>query len=351
MDNKQSLYSLTLEELQNLLVKNNFAKYAADQIYHWIYKNFKLQSDDWSNTSKKMRQWLVENYDTSIPEVVTVLESVDGTRKFLFKLGDGELVEAVTIPMPGRLTICVSSQVGCAVGCKFCRTALMGFKRNLDSSEIIGQYLSATLWLREKVDPSMLITNIVYMGQGEPLLNFVNVKTSVMVFLEDKGISIGQRRITLSTSGIASQIEKLIDFPSVNLAVSLHAADDLTRDLLMPINKKYNMERLLDAINQIPLKANRRITYEYLLVDKVNDRMVDVENLTRILKRKLSKINLIPFNSFPGCEFKTPSKEKVVWFQEQLLNRDFVCTIRSSKGEDILAACGQLKADHCFANK
>lgn len=342
----KSLYSFTLDDMRNYFVENKFAKFAADQLYNWIYKHYIFDMDVWTNVSKKIKSHILEQIDMSLPEVIWDGLSKDGTRKFLVKMKDDETVECVVIPAKDRLTLCVSSQVGCAIGCVFCHTGTMGLKRHLDSGEIVGQYLAVTKWLKENVDQDARLTNIVYMGQGEPLHNFDNVKKATEIVMEDKGIGLGQRKITLSTSGLVPKIEKLHDFPPVNIAISLHASHNGIRDELMPINEVFNLERLFEAIKKIPLKAYRRITYEYLLIADMNDRLEDLEGLVDLLNNKESKINLIPFNEYPESRFKRPSDAKILWFQEELVRRDFVCTVRASKGEDILAACGQLKSEH-----
>lgn len=340
-----SLYDLTLEELRQVFEKEGLAKYAADQIYAWIYRHYNFDMNNWTNVSKKTKKFLFENYELEIPQVVWHGLSHDGTRKFLVRMNDQKTVEAVAIPAKDRLTLCLSSQVGCAIGCTFCHTGTMGLTRNLQASEIVGQYTAVTRWLRDHVSEDKRLSNIVFMGQGEPLHNFNKVKKAIQIFLEPKGIGLGQRKITLSTSGLVPQIEKLGDFPPVNIAISLHAAHNDIRSELMPINKVFDLERLFLAIKKIPLKAHRRITYEYLLIDQLNDGLEDIEGLTRLLDKKDSKVNLIPFNEYPQSNFKRPSKEKIRWFNDELNKRGFISTIRTTKGDDILAACGQLKSE------
>jgi 23S rRNA (adenine2503-C2)-methyltransferase len=281
-----------------------------------------------------------------VPEVVWQGLSRDGTRKFLVKMEDGNTVESVSIPAKSRLTLCISSQVGCAIGCTFCHTGTQGLTRHLKAGEITGQFLAVTKWLKTNVHQEERLTNIVYMGQGEPLHNYENVKKATENFMCPQGIGLGQRKITLSTSGLVPQIKKLIDFPPVNIAISLHAAYNNVRTELMPINKVYDLERLFEAIKTIPLKAHRRITYEYLLIRDLNDGRRDVDALCELLTRKESKVNLIPFNEYPGSNYKRPSKEKIIWFMEELNSRGFTCTVRTTKGDDILAACGQLKSEY-----
>ncbi len=346
-----SIYSLTLPQLREVLVNAGFARFSGDQIYQWIYKNLAFDPDLWSNVSVKARSFLKENYSFTLPKVVWNGHSTDGTRKFLVAMIDGKTVETVAIPAKNdRLTLCISSQVGCAIGCTFCHTGTMGLTRHLSAGEIVGQFLVITDWLKRHVNPDARLTNIVYMGQGEPLHNFDNVKNATEIFLEDKGLGLGQRKITLSTSGLVPQIEKLGDFPPVNIAISLHAAHNQIRSELMPINKVYDLERLFKAIKMIPLKAHRWITYEYLLIEGMNDRVEDVTALNQLLDPKVSKINLIPFNEYPESAFKRPSETRIKWFQKELMNKGFITTIRTTMGTDILAACGQLKSQQSKLN-
>ncbi len=234
--------------------------------------------------------------------------------------------------------------MGCAIGCTFCHTATQGLKRHLKPHEVLGQFLVVQDWLTTQVGSDQRLTNIVYMGQGEPLHNYENIKKATEIFLEPKGLGLGQRRITLSTSGLVPAIEKLTQFPPVNIAISLHAAHNEVRTELMPINKVYDLERLFAAIKTIPLKAHRRITYEYLLIDGLNDGARDVQGLVELLPKNESKVNLIPFNEFPGSQYKRPPEKQVFWFMQQLESRGITCTVRTTKGTDILAACGQLKS-------
>lgn len=341
---KTSLFSKTLVDLENELERASLPKFGAAQVYQWVFRKYLFSPDQWSNVSKKVKSFIDENYTMEMPKIVWNGLSQDGTRKFLIAFNDKNTVETVLIPAKDRLTLCISSQVGCAIGCTFCHTGTMGLKRNLNAGEIVGQILSVTKWMRETIDPEFKLTNIVYMGQGEPLHNFVQVKKATEVMMESKGIGLGQRRITLSTSGLVPQIKKLWDFPPVNIAISLHAAHDQVRSELMPINQVFDLKRLFEAIKEIPLKAHRRITYEYILIENLNDRKEDVDGLKELLDRDVSKINIIPFNEHPGSRFKRPSNNRIHWFQKQLLDFGFVCTVRVTKGDDILAACGQLKS-------
>ncbi len=343
---KPSFFDLSFEELKVLLVERGFSPFGATQMFDWVYKKWTHNPDEWSNVSKAAREFFKENYDFSLLKVVWNGLSKDGTRKFLVKMVDGQTVETVAIPARDRLTLCISSQVGCAVGCTFCHTATQGLKRHLKTSEVVLQYVTIQKWLMDHVHPEEKLTNIVYMGQGEPLHNFENMKKATNIFMSERGLGLGQRRITLSTSGLVPAIEKMADdFPPVNIALSLHSARNNIRTELMPINKVYDLERLFAAIKKIPLKAHRRITYEYLLIEGLNDTLEDVVALAGLLNSKESKINLIPFNEFPGSKYKRPSEQKIMWFLDQMIKRGFTCTIRTTKGSDILAACGQLKSE------
>lgn len=344
---KPSFFDLNYNDLKTFLTANGVSAFGATQIFDWVYKKWEFNPENWTNVAKKTRAVIAEQFDLELNKIVWNGLSKDGTRKFLVKMYDGQTVEAVAIPAKERLTLCVSSQVGCAVGCTFCHTATQGLKRHLKTGEVVGQYMSVQKWLFDNVGSDEKLTNIVYMGQGEPLHNYENMKRATEIFLHERGLGLGQRRITLSTSGLVPAIEKLaLDFPTVNIAISLHSARNDVRTEMMPINKVYDLERLFGAIKKIPLKAHRRITYEYLLADGVNDTMEDVVALAELLNSKESKINLIPFNEFPGSKYKRPSEQKIMWFLDQMIKRGFTCTVRTTKGSDILAACGQLKSEY-----
>ncbi len=339
------IYSFTLEELQEKFVSAGFKRFNAMQVMDWIYKKLEFDPMLWSNISKDLKTYILNEFDVTLPQVIWHGLSKDGTRKFLVKMRDGKAVETVAIAAKDRLTICISSQVGCAIGCTFCHTGTMGLTRNLEAGEIIGQYLSTLKWLKTKVDVSLKYTNIVYMGQGEPLHNFEEAKKSAILFTSESALALGQRRITLSTSGLVPQIEKLSEFPPINIAISLHAAHNDIRTELMPINKAFDLERLFRAIKKIPIKAHRYITFEYILIKNLNDRVEDIEGLKKLLDPKISKINIIPFNEYPDSDFKRPSDKTIKWFTDQLNNHGYRTTVRTTKGTDILAACGQLKSE------
>ncbi len=343
---KSLIYSLTFEELSQFLKDNGQKPFVTKQIFDWIYKKFEFNPDNWSNISNKVRDLLTDNFRFNIPKIIWDGLSNDGTRKFLVGFGDSKSVETVMIPARNnRKTLCISSQVGCAIGCTFCHTGTMGLTRNLEAGEIVGQFLAVTKFLKDTVSEEERLSNIVYMGQGEPLHNFEQTKNSAILFTDERALGLSQRKVTLSTSGLVPQIKKLEEFPPINIAISLHAAHNEIRTELMPINKAFDLERLLGAIKEIPLKAHRYITYEYLLIDKYNDRKEDIEALCNLLPKEVSKINLIPFNEYPESSFKRPSISRINWFQNELEKNGYTCTIRTTKGSDILAACGQLKSE------
>lgn len=344
--NKSPIYNHTPSELAKLFAQLQLKDITLSQVENWFFKKTELDFSKWDKVSKETIKVLEDNFDFSMLKVLWSGKSSDGTRKFLIGMPDGQSVESVAIPSRDRLTLCISSQVGCAIGCTFCHTGTMGLKRHLQPFEIVGQFLTISHWLKNNDPEFNRITNIVFMGQGEPLHNFENVKKAITIFLSPNGIALSKTRVTLSTSGLTHQIEKWDDFPDINIAVSLHAVTDELRTKLMPINKAHDLQRLFKALKTIPVKTSRRITYEYLLIAGLNDRIEDVEGLCNLLTRKESKINLIPFNEYPGSEFKKPSKDKVEWFQNEMHKRGYTCTIRTTKGDDILAACGQLKSEY-----
>ncbi|MBF0313034.1 MAG: 23S rRNA (adenine(2503)-C(2))-methyltransferase RlmN [Oligoflexia bacterium] len=348
-----NFYALTAPALTSYLQTKQYSSYVTSQLLSWVYKHQHLSMEQWMNVSKKLRAQLCLDFSFELPLIESIQRSIDGTTKFLLRFNDGEGVESVLIPTANRLTQCLSTQVGCAMKCAFCFSGSEGPKRNLQAHEIVGQYIAVNRFLLKNPiiipeDPLCTyypkITNLVFMGQGEPLNNYEEVKRATTIFLEPQGIAFGQRKVTLSTCGVVPKILLLNEFPPVNLAVSLHSPRDAIRDQLMPINRSYNLEKLFTALNQLSLKAYRRITYEYLLIDELTNTPEDLELLIKLLIRERSKINLIPFNEYPGHSFKRPSDEKNLWFCNELGKHGFTATIRQSKGRDILAACGQLKA-------
>ncbi|OIQ18897.1 MAG: 23S rRNA (adenine(2503)-C(2))-methyltransferase [Bacteriovorax sp. MedPE-SWde] len=348
---KRPIYDLTPLELSSFCKENDLPDFVQAELDKWFFLKKDLDQSKWDKISKERMKFLNEKFSFELPKVVWQGLSSDGTRKFLIGLSDGNSVEAVAIPAKDRLTLCISSQVGCAIGCTFCHTGTQGLTRNLKAHEITGQFLAVSQWLIKNVSPTSRLSNIVFMGQGEPLHNFQNVKKSVEIFLNPNGIALSKTKVTLSTSGLVPQIEKWEEFPDINVAISLHAVRDDLRSQLMPINKRHDLKRLFDALKNIPLKTSRRITYEYLMIAGLNDQQQDIDGLCELLPKKRSKINLIPFNEYPGSDYKRPSDEQVLWFQDQLHKQGFTCTIRVTKGDDILAACGQLKTEFEKVNK
>lgn len=334
---KTNLLALSADEMKEFVKSLGLPGYRASQLIAWIYEKHVLSFDEMTDISKSHRAALEEAARVGGMALLERKTSEDGTEKYLFGLEDGLSVESVLIPDEDRLTLCISSQVGCAVGCRFCLTAKRGLSRNLKAHEIVGQILSASLLISPK-----RITNIVFMGMGEPLQNLKEVSGAVarMTGL----MHFSKRKITISTAGYVPGIKKLPGVcPEVNLAVSLNATTDKVRDAIMPINKKYPIKALLDALRNYPLLPRRRITIEYVMLGGVNDTDDDARRLSALLKGIRSKINLIPFNEHEGCAFKRPPEEKTLHFQEILLKAGKTVLIRKSKGRDILAACGQLR--------
>ena len=348
--NKINILDFTKEELA-LTVSPSFR---AKQIYQWIYCKYVNSYSDMRNIPKELRESLEKEYILNPLKLIKKEVSSDESIKYLFALHDGYTVETVLLPMKkeeltedGKLihhtkfTICVSSQVGCKIGCSFCLTAKEGFKRNLSAGEITAQVLEIK---KDNDIAQNRRVNIVYMGMGEPLDNINSVAKAVKIFADPDGLAISPRRQTISTSGLSKQIEKLgkMDL-GVLLAISLHAVDDKLREKLMPINKAYNIESIINAVKAFPIDARKRVMFEYLVMQDVNDDIKSAKKLVKLLHGIKSKVNLIYFNPHIGSEFKRPSRNSVVAFQQYLTDHGMLCTIRQSKGLDISAACGQLK--------
>ncbi len=347
---KKNLLDLSKEEL-SAVIKPSFR---AKQIYQWIYHKYVNSFDEMKNIPKEMREELDKTYSISPLKIVKVESSSDGSKKYLFSLNDGYTVESVLLPMKkeevdedGKLihhtkyTICISSQVGCKIGCSFCLTAKEGFKRNLSAGEITAQVLEIK---KDNDIAQNRRVNIVYMGMGEPLDNIDNVSKAIKLFSDLDGLAIAPRRQTISTSGLSTQIKKLglMDL-GVLLAISLHAVDDELRQKLMPINKAYNIESIINAVKEFPIDARKRVMFEYLVMKNVNDDIASAKKLVKLLHGIKAKVNLIYFNPHVGSDFSRPTQKDVVAFQQYLIDHGVLCTIRQSKGLDISAACGQLK--------
>ncbi len=345
-----SILDYTQEELERLFPP----KFRAKQIYNWVYQHHIENFMQMENLPKKLRSELAERYRLSPLEIVRKEQSSDGSIKYLFQLEDGHTVESVLLKMKNeeyddsgellhhaKYTVCVSSQVGCKVGCAFCLTAKGGFVRNLSAGEIVGQVLEIK---RDNNIASNRRVNIVYMGMGEPLDNLDNLAKAIRIFSNENGLSISPKRQTVSTSGISTKIKKLGELElGVQLAISLHAVDDELREKLIPMNKAYNIASIIQAVKEFPVNTRKRVMFEYLVIKDVNDDVNSAKRLIKLLEGIKAKVNLIYFNPYPGTDFERPTEESMRRFQEYLLKRGVLCTIRESKGIDISAACGQLR--------
>jgi len=341
MIEKTDIKDFTDGQLTAWLEDANIAPYRSGQILRWIYKR---QADSFAvmtDLSQEIRSRLAARFTIGRLEKNCVAQSQDGSKKYLFGLKDGSRIESVLIPEKGHFTLCISSQVGCALGCRFCLTGQGGLGRNLSKAEIVGQIRDIQ---KDLEDPRQL-TNIVLMGMGEPLANFKNVVNALHTMTDiGNGFGFADRRITLSTAGLVNRLLELGQKTNVNLAISLNATQNRTRDLLMPINKQYPIEQLLDACRRYPLRPHRRITFEYILIKGINDSPEDAYRLAGLLRPIKSKINLIPFNTHAGCKYQRPQEPVIEQFQQILLQKNYTVIIRRSKGQDISAACGQLRA-------
>jgi 23S rRNA (adenine2503-C2)-methyltransferase len=346
---KISIKKLTFDELKTTLGEMGLKGYRAGQISSWIYKHYVVSFEEMTNIGKAERDQLAAVFSITAPSLLQAERSSDGTRKFLFGLDDGHTIESVLIPDDDRQTLCISSQVGCQQACRFCLTGQGGFIRNLVFSEITDQVLEVSHILKK--DGARGITNIVLMGMGEPLANFEEVIKAIRVITSDRALGFSGRRLTLSTNGLIPEIEALGRARvKVNLAVSLNATTDETRDRIMPVNRRYPLKDLLAACARFPLDPRRRITFEYVLLKGVNDTEDDALRLTRMIKGIKCKVNLIPFNPFPGSEYKRPDETAVKRFQKILQDRHFTALVRESRGRDISAACGQLRERAAIAD-
>ncbi len=333
---------LTKDQLILWLEDRNIKPYRAKQILKWIYVRQADTFEVMTDVGKDIRKCLARHFSIKRLEKERTETSRDGSKKFLFKLIDGRYVESVLIPEKNHYTLCISSQVGCAQGCRFCLTGRGGWVRNLTKGEIIAQVRDVA----NDLDNSKRLTNIVMMGMGEPLANYSNVVGAVATITDsDVGLGFSSRRVTVSTSGLVPKLSQLGRETGVNLAISLNATDNKTRDMLMPINRKYPLERLLDACAGYPLMPRRKITFEYIIIKGVNDSEEDAKRLARLLRPIRAKINLIPFNTFEGSDFERPEEHVILTFKEILNKNNYTAVIRQSKGQDISAACGQLSAN------
>jgi len=343
---RTNLFDLDLEGLEGFFAELGEKSFRARQLMQWIHQYRVVDFAEMSNFSKGLRQTLSDKAELTLPEVLHEHVSKDGTRKWIIRLSCGNSIETVFIPEDGRGTLCVSSQVGCALECTFCSTAQQGFNRNLSASEIIGQLWIANEYLGKEPKGNRMVTNVVMMGMGEPLANYKSAVSAMKLMRDDLAYGISWRRVTLSTSGMVPMIDKLREDCHVSLAISLHAANDELRSEIIPLNKKYPISELLAACKRyVDGHQKRHITIEYVLLEGINDSAKDAQELMRILKGLPTKINLIPFNPFPGTSYKCSSKKVMVRFKQQLIDGGYVATIRRTRGDDIVAACGQLAGE------
>ena len=350
-----NLVGLTRDAMRAALIAEGTpekqAKMRVGQIWQWIYQWGTRDFADMTNLSKAFRAELAEKFVIEVPEVVTKQVSEDGTRKYLVRIAGGHEVEVVYIPEEGRGTLCVSSQVGCTLTCSFCHTGTQKLVRNLTAAEIIGQVMVARDDLGEwpvpgtLTDAPRLLSNIVLMGMGEPLYNFENVRDAMKIAMDPEGIQLSRRRITLSTSGVVPEIARTAEEIGCQLAVSFHATTDEVRNKLVPINKRWNIAELIEALRAYPKVSNsERITFEYVMLDGVNDSDADAHRLIELIRGIPAKINLIPFNEWPGAPYKRSSNNRIRAFSEIVYQAGYASPVRKPRGEDIMAACGQLKS-------
>lgn len=340
---KTNLIGLERSGLEQFFAGLDEKPFRAKQVMQWIYQRGVTDFDAMTDLSQGLRSRLKLVAEVGLPNAISEHLSSDGTVKWLFASGSGQVVEAVFIPEPGRGTLCISSQVGCAMDCSFCATGKQGFNRNLSAAEIVGQVWHANNSLPARPNGERAVTNVVFMGMGEPLANYRNLVPALQVLLDDFSYGLSRRRITVSTSGIVPHINRLATDCNVSLAVSLHAANDALRNEIVPINRMHPIADLLTACwNYAALRANRFITFEYVMLDGVNDSIQDADDLAALLRGRPAKINLIPFNPFPGTDFTRSPDAVISAFQNRLRSKGIVATTRRTRGDDIDAACGQL---------
>lgn len=369
MTPKTDLKNLTLPALEQFLQGQGKERFRALQVFKWIYQKDARAFEEMTNISKDLRAELAETAVISNLEPEAVEQGSDGTRKYLFNLGDGNAVESVLIPIEGRNTLCISSQVGCAMACEFCLTGTFKLTRNLTTAEIVNQIMAVKRDLAtnpptlsahaadvsglfddgddsvdELPDSPAAIRNIVMMGMGEPLHNLDNVIPAIQIMIDGNGLQLSNRRVTVSTCGLVPEMRRLgREVPNVNLAVSLNATTDELRDRIMPVNRRYPLKELLRACREFPLPGRRKVTFEYVMLGGVNDSLEDAKRLLRLISDIPNKVNLIPFNEHEGCGFKAPTRAAIDAFHKFLIDRHVTVITRDSRGSDISAACGQLK--------
>lgn len=369
MTKKTDLKNLTLPALEQFLQGQGKERFRALQVFKWIYQQDARSFEEMTNISKELRAELSETACISTLETEAVEVGSDGTRKYLFNLGDGHAVESVLIPIEGRNTLCISSQVGCAMACEFCLTGTFKLSRNLTTAEIVNQIMAVKRDLiknppaiqvdggqllenddegdvgeAENPESPAVIRNIVLMGMGEPLHNLDNVIPAIQIMIDGNGLQLSNRRVTVSTCGLVPEMERLgREIPNVNLAVSLNATTEELRDRIMPVNRTYPLKALLKACKEFPLPGRRKVTFEYVMLGGVNDSLDDAKRLLKLISDIPNKVNLIPFNEHEGCSFKAPTRAAIDAFHKYLIDRHVTVITRDSRGGDISAACGQLK--------
>jgi len=340
---RANLLGLPKTDLEAFVAEMGSKPFRARQVMNWLYKRGESDITAMTDLAKDFRAQLATRATVTLPEIAKVQVATDGTRKWLLSGGNGQAYEMVFIPEEDRGTLCISSQVGCALDCSFCSTAQQGFNRNLTTAEIVGQVWLANRELGWQVGDNRIITNIVFMGMGEPLANFRHVIPAIRIFLDDLGFDISRRRVTLSTSGLVPQIYKLAEEVNCALAVSLHAPNDALRSQLVPINRKHPIAELLEACwHYLDEQNGRSVTFEYVMLDGVNDQTSHAIELARLLHGKPAKLNLIPFNPFPGTNYRRSPQAVIENFRDVLMQKGLIATIRRTRGDDIDAACGQL---------
>lgn len=349
-DGRRDLVGLSRDELTDILTEIGEKPFRTKQLWHWIYHQGVTDFSRMSTIAKPLQQKLAERFIIGRPEAATVQTSSDETRKFLFRFRDGQEAETVYIPdrREDRGAVCISSQVGCTLSCTFCHTGTQKLVRNLGAAEIVSQFMAARdsygEWPSPKGETPRLLSTIVLMGMGEPLYNYENVAKAMKIIMDGEGIGLSRRRITLSTSGVVPLMDRCGDELGINLAVSLHAVRNDLRDEIVPLNRKYPIEEVLAACRRYPAASNaRRITFEYIMLRGVNDSEADARELVRLISGIPAKVNLIPFNPWPGSDYKPSTREQQNRFAEIVMNAGFASPIRTPRGRDILAACGQLK--------
>jgi 23S rRNA (adenine2503-C2)-methyltransferase len=338
---RANVIGLQSSELEAIAVSLGASRYRGRQLATWIYRKGVVSLDAMTDLPREFRAALAETHAVALPEVERETPSQDGSRKLVFRLGDERRVSAVLMPDDGRITLCLSTQVGCGFGCAFCLTGTMGLNRNLTAGEIVGQLIAANRLLSE----GERVTHIVFMGMGEPLANYANLVAALRILTDARlGLGYSPRRITVSTVGLVPGIDRLgREDLKVNLAISLHAASDEVRGRIMPINRSWNLEALMAAVRRYPLGPRQRVFFEYVMLEDVNDGAEEARRLARLLRGVRAKVNLIPFNDWEGSGFRRPPLARILAFQAILLDAGITTTVRWSKGEDIGAACGQLK--------